>query len=309
MTVQIGQLRCFLAVADHRHFTRAARELGLAQPSVSAQVRGLEADLGSELFHRMKGNVTLTPAGEALLPFARRILADADAARSEVSDVGGLARGRLAIGATPSLAATLVPPVLARFHGAHPGIDLALREAGSMDLVSAVEEGSVDIALVILPVRHDVLETQALLREELVVAVSRQHALAKRRTIAVSDLRDTPLVMFREGYDLRSATEAACRAAGFAPTFAVEGGEMDGVLRLTAAGLGAAIVPSLVIEPGGPLRAVRIERSALTRTVGLAHRRDRRLSRAAQELVDTVRGLVHDRTWLKRTPPGLIVLR
>jgi DNA-binding transcriptional LysR family regulator len=309
MTVQIGQLRCFLAVADHRHFTRAARELGLAQPSVSAQVRGLEADLGSELFHRMKGNVALTPAGEALLPFARRILADVDAATSEVSDVGGLARGHLAIGATPSLAATLVPPVLARFHSAHPGIELTLREAGSMDLVAAVEEGAVDIALVILPVRHDVLETQALLREELVVAVARQHPLAKRRTIAVGDLRDTPLVMFREGYDLRSATEAACRAAGFAPTFAVEGGEMDGVLRLTAAGLGAAIVPSLVVEPGGPLHAVRIERSALTRTVGLAHRRDRRLSRAAQELVDTVRGLVRDRTWLKRTPPGLTVLR
>jgi DNA-binding transcriptional LysR family regulator len=309
MDMQLGQLRCFLAVAEHRHFTRAARELGLAQPSVSAQVRGLEADLGSELFHRMKGNVTLTSAGEALLPFARRILADVDAATSEVSDVGGLARGRLAIGATPSLAATLVPPVLARFHGAHPGIELTLREAGSVDLVSAVEEGSVDIALVILPVRQDVLETQALLREELVVAVSRGHPLAKRRTMAVSDLRDTPLVMFREGYDLRSATEAACRAAGFAPTFAVEGGEMDGVLRLTAAGLGAAIVPSLVVEPGGPLHAVRIERSALTRTVGLAHRRDRRLSRAAQELVDTVRGLVRDRTWLKRTPPGLTVRR
>jgi DNA-binding transcriptional LysR family regulator len=178
-----------------------------------------------------------------------------------------------------------------------------------VDLVAAVEEGSVDIALVILPVRHDVLETQALLREELVVAVSRVHPLAKRRTMAVSDLRDTPLVMFREGYDLRSATEAACRAAGFAPTFAVEGGEMDGVLRLTAAGLGAAIVPSLVVEPGGPLHAVRIERSALTRTIGLAHRRDRRLSRAAQEFVDTVHGLVRDRTWLKRTPPGLTVLR
>ena len=309
MAVQIGQLRCFLAVADHRHFTRAARELGLAQPSVSAQVRGLEADLGSELFHRMKGNVTLTPAGEALLPFARRILADVDAATSEVSDVAGLARGRLAIGATPSLAATLVPPVLARFHGAHPGIELTLREAGSMDLVAAVEEGVVDIALVILPVRHDVLETQALLREALVVAVARGHPVATRRAISVAELRDTPLVMFREGYDLRSATEAACRAAGFAPTFAVEGGEMDGVLRLTAAGLGAAIVPSLVVEPGGPLYAVRIERSALTRTVGLARRRDRRLSRAAQEFVDTVRGLVRDRSWLKRTPPGLTVLR
>jgi DNA-binding transcriptional LysR family regulator len=309
MNVQIGHLRCFLAVAERRHFTRAARELGLAQPSVSAQVRRLESELGSELFHRMKGNVTLTPAGEALLPFARRILTDVDAASSELRESGVQVRGRLSIGATPSLAATLVPPVLARFHSAYPAVDLVLREAGSGDLVTALEEGALDVALVILPVRHDVLETQPLLREELVLALARTHPLAKRRTISVADLRDVPLVMFREGYDLRNATEAACRAAGFAPTFAVEGGEMDGVLRLTAAGLGAAIVPSLVVEPRGPLHAVRIAQSALTRTIGLAHRRDRRLSRAAQELVETVRALVRDRSWLRRSPPGLTVLR
>ena len=309
MTVQMGHLRCFLAVAEQRHFTRAARELGLAQPSVSSQVRRLESELGSELFHRMKGNVTLTPAGEALLPFARRILADVDAASSELRESATQVRGRLSIGATPSLAATLVPPVLARFHAAYPAVDLALREAGSGDLVAALEEGALDVALVILPVRHDVLETQPLLREELVLALARTHPLAKRRTISVADLRDVPLVMFREGYDLRNATEAACRTAGFAPTFAVVGGEMDGVLRLTAAGLGAAIVPSLVVEPRGPLHAVRIAQSALTRTIGLAHRRDRRLSRAAQELVETVRALVRDRSWLRRSPPGLTVLR
>lgn len=307
--MQIGQLRAFLSVAEQRHFTRAARELGMAQPSVSAHVRRLESELGNELFDRRKGDLRLTIAGEALLPFARRILADVDAAASELSQVGGLARGRLSIGATPSLAATLVPPVLARFHAAYPGIELSLREAGSMELVAALEEGAVDIALVILPVRHDALETQALLREELVLAVARTHALAKRRTIAMTDLRDVPLVMFRQGYDLRSATEAACRTAGFAPTIAIEGGEMAGVLRLTAAGLGAAIVPSLIVEPRGPLRAVRLEKSALTRTIGIAHRRDRRLSRVGQELIETFRSLVRDRTWLKRSPIGLMVLR
>ncbi len=307
--MQIGQLRAFLAVAEQRHFTRAARELGMAQPSVSAHVRRLESELGNELFDRRRGDLRLTVAGEALLPFARRILADVDAASAELSQVGGLARGRLSIGATPSLAATLVPPVLARFHTACPGIELALREAGSLELVAALVEGAVDIALVILPVRHEALETQALLREELVVAVARTHPLAKRRTIAMTDLRDVPLVMFRQGYDLRSATEAACRGAGFAPTIAVEGGEMDGVLRLTAAGLGAAIVPSLIVEPRGPLRAVRIEKSALTRTIGIAHRRDRRLSHAGQELIETFRSLVRDRTWLKRSPIGLVVVK
>src|SRR6266851_1475534 len=114
MDVQIGHLRCFLAVAERRHFTRAARELGLAQPSVSAQVRRLEDELGSELFHRMKGNVTLTPAGEALLPFARRILAEVDAASSELRDTGARVRGRLAIGATHSPAARPDPSTSSR---------------------------------------------------------------------------------------------------------------------------------------------------------------------------------------------------
>ena len=309
MAVQIGQLRCFLAVAQEQHFTRAARALGLAQPSVSALVRRLEGDVGTELFHRTKGRITLTAAGEALLPYARRIVADVDAAQTQLREVGDVARGRLAIGATPSLAASLVPPVLARFHTAYPRIELALREAGSEDLVTAVEEGAVDVALVILPVRHEILETLALLREELVLAVAPEHPLAHRKTIAVADLRDVPLVMFREGYDLRTTTEAACRAAGFAPTFAIEGGEMDGVLRLTAAGLGAAIVPSIVVGQAPTLRAIRIAQPALTRTIGLAHRKDRRLSRAGQELVDTVRTLVRDRSWLENTPPGLTALR
>src|SRR5919108_3572453 len=111
MSVQVGQLRAFLAVAEQRHFTRAAKELGLAQPSVSAHVRRLESELSTELFHRMKGNVALTPAGETLLPYARRIVADVNAATEELRAVGGLVRGRIAVGATPSLSATLLPAV------------------------------------------------------------------------------------------------------------------------------------------------------------------------------------------------------
>src|SRR5258706_10015266 len=154
MNMQLGHLRCFLAVAEQRHFTRAARRLGLAQPSVSAQVRRLEEELGSDLFQRMKGNLTLTPAGEALLPYARRILADVDAASSELLATGSQVRGRLALGATPSLTATLVPPVLARFHTAYPAVDLVLREAGSVDLVAALRGGALHGALLLLPLPH-----------------------------------------------------------------------------------------------------------------------------------------------------------
>src|SRR5205814_7687987 len=134
------------------------------------------------------------------------------------------------------------------------------------------------------------------------------HALASRKTVSITDLKGVPLVMFREGYDLRATTVAACRRAGFEPVFALEGGEMDGVLRFAAAGLGVAVVPSLVIDPAGPLRAVRLA-EPLTRTIGFANRRDRHLSCAGREFVGTVRGLVRGREWLRPRPPGLTVRR
>src|SRR2546428_8132992 len=282
--MEFHQLKYFVAVAEQRHFTKAARNLRIAQPSVSRAIRVLEEELGTPLFHRMKGNVALTSAGEVLLPWARRVLADVDGAALEVRELGDLRRGRLAVGATPSVPASLLPPARARFNAAFPGVELVLHEAGSRDLVRELEQGALDVALVILPLRHEVLETTPLLREELVVAVAPDHPLASRKTISVADLKGVPLVMFRDGYDLRATTLAAFRRAGFEPTLALEGGEMDGVLRLAAAGLGVAVVPSLVIDPAGALRAVRLA-DPLTRPIGFPNPRDRRLTPAGRDVV------------------------
>src|SRR3989441_3673394 len=255
----------------------------------------------------MKGNVALTSAGEVLLPWARRALGDVDGAAGEVRELADLRRGRLAVGATPSLTITILPPALAKFHAAFPGIHLVVHEAGSRDLVAELEQGALDVALVIMPVRHETLETAPLLREELVVAVPPDHALASRKTLPIAELKGVPLVMFRDGYDLRATTIAACRRAGFEPTFALEGGEMDGVLRFAAAGLGVAVGPSLVIDPAGPPPAGRPPPPP-PRTLGFADRRDRGLSPRGREFVDTVRGLVRGRDWLRARPPGLTIL-
>lgn len=302
------QLRAFVAVAEERHFTKAARDLAIAQPSLSKRIRILEEELGTTLFHRMRGNVALTPAGEALLPWARRILGDLQVAADEVRELAGLRGGRLSVGATPSITVAILPGALSGLRAAYPGLDLKLHEAGSRDLIRELDQGALDLALVILPVRHRSLLTLALLREELVVAVTRDHALAQREAVPLAELRTLPLVMFREGYDLRETTLAACASAGFEPRLAVEGGEMDGVLRMTAAGLGVAIVPSMVVARGGALRAVRLVRPRLTRTIAFAYRKDRPPSRAARELMDRVTTLVASRKWLDAMPPGLEIV-
>ena len=291
--MELQQLRYFVAVAATGKFTGAARDLHVAQPSISKQVRKLEDELGAALLERRRTGVVLTDAGAILLPWAKRMLADLDGARSEVAGLATLERGRLSVGATPSLSTVLLPRVLASFHTEHPGITLSVVEAGSRDLVDRLAAGELDLALVILPLpREELFETTPLIREELVLAVAKDHPLARRKTVKVGELRGVPLVMFREGYDLRSATITACEQAGFHPTFAIEGAEMDGVLRMAAAGVGVAVVPRMVVERGGPLVAVRLSQPTLSRSVGVAFRRDRHHSRAADAFVARLRAFI-----------------
>lgn len=284
--VQFHQLHYFVAVAETRHFTRAAEHVHVSQPSLSQQIRALENELGAALFSRARGNVALTEAGESLLPLARRILADAETARHEVQELVQLRRGRIRLGATPSVCTGLLPDVLRAFHDLHPGIELRIEESGSRDLVRELARGAVDLALVVLPLPtpSPALTTVELLQEDLVV-VSSAAGPAPRRPVRISDLQGEPLVMFRHGYDLRELTVGACHAAGFEPSFTVEGGEMDAVLGFVRAGLGVAVVPSMVAERAGrDLRVTELAPPGLRRTIALAHRSDVPPPRAAREL-------------------------
>ncbi|MGW2563989.1 LysR family transcriptional regulator, partial [Streptomyces sp. NPDC001514] len=284
--MQFQQLQYFVAVAETRHFTRAAERVHVSQPSLSQQIRALEKELGAELFSRARGNIALTDAGEALLPLARRILADADTARHEVQELAQLRRGRIRLGATPSVCTGLLPDVLRAFHDLHPGIELLIEEGGSHDLVRELARGALDLALVVLPLPAPApaLTTVELLQEDLVVVSSAgAEAPVPRRAVRIADLQGVPLVMFRHGYDLRELTVAACRAEGFEPSFTVEGGEMDAVLGFVRAGLGVAVVPRMVAARAGrDLRVTALARPGLQRTIALAHRSDVAPPRAAR---------------------------
>ncbi len=143
----------------------------------------------------------------------------------------------------------MLAPALVAFHASHPGIELAVVEAGSHQLVPQVAAGEVDLALVVLPVTDPLVVTTPLFDDPLVLATARDHPFAARRRCPVRHLDGLDLVMFREGYDLRAVTLAACRDAGVEPRLVSEGGEMAGVLSFVAAGLGAAVVPAIAV-PG-----------------------------------------------------------
>jgi DNA-binding transcriptional LysR family regulator len=289
--MQLQQLRYFLAVAETRHFTQAADNLGVAQPTLSKQIHTLEASLGAPLFERIRGAVSLTAAGSALLPLAQRMVADADAARSAVSDIVGLRRGEVRLGATPSLCSSLVPEVLRTFRAANPEIQLYVNEGSSQDLIENLHAHTLDLALIVQPSQSpaDFLEATPILQESLVVASTLDGPPPTVfPQIALAELEHTPLVMFRAGYDIRGVTLEACRAAGFTPKFAVEGGEMDAVLAFVEAGLGVALVPSMVLINRPLLRATPLAPPGMQRTIALAHRKRTVLPHAAAALRATL---------------------
>ncbi|MFE4359846.1 LysR family transcriptional regulator [Kitasatospora sp. NPDC056800] len=305
--MQLQQLRYFLAVAETRHFTRAAEAAHVAQPSLSQQIRALERELGAELFHRTRGNIALTDAGDALLPLARRILADTETARLAVQETVQLRRGRVRLGAPPSLCTSLVPDVLRVFRDRYPGVALVVREGGSRDLVGWLAAGELDLALTITRPsgeQEPALAVTELLHEELVLVAAGRPA---RRKVRVTELKGRPLVMFREGYDVREATLAACRSAGFEPEFAVEGGEMDAVLGFVRAGIGPAVVPGMVAARSG-LAVTAFAGPGLGRTIAVAHGHEVPLTRAAEALRDTLLAHLRDAARDGELPPGTRLL-
>jgi DNA-binding transcriptional LysR family regulator len=310
--VTLLQLAYFVAVADVRSFTRAAESVGVAQPTLSRALRALEDELGSPLVERGgREGLALTPAGEAVLPLARRMLADSESARTAVAEIVGLRSGRVCIGATPSLCIGVVADVLRVFHEQYPDIRLELVEDGSQPLVRSLARGELDVALVIVPPAgiDPALHTTPVLRERLSVASPASgRAPSSRGSLTVQELARRPLVVPRKGYDVREATLQAYADAGVTPRFAVEGGEMDVVLRLVEAGTGVAVVPDLVFA-GRP----RLRRTVLTpplyRTVALARRAAWVGATSARAFRDTLLSLLAELSAGSGFPGDVQVLR
>lgn len=307
--MQLQQLRYFVAVADSRHFTQAAALTGVTQPSLSKQIHALEDSLGAPLFTRTRGNVELTPAGEALLPRARRILADVDTARLEIDELVGLRRGRLRLGATPSLCTSLVAPLLPRFRALYPAVQLSVQEDGSQDLVASLARGELDQAFIVLPEAgaDPALTAEPILSEPLVIASAQPLRDPGDGPLPLAGLAGRPMVMFRTGYDLREVTLRACYDAGFEPVFAVEGGEMDAVLGFVEAGVGVALVPSLVVA-GRPGLAVTPLAAGLRRTIALAHRRDVTPTHTAVAMRGVLEDYLREAVAYSSMPPGVEVV-
>jgi DNA-binding transcriptional LysR family regulator len=282
--MELRHLRYFEAVARHSHVTRAAEELHIAQPALSKQISQLEQELDVALFDRVGRNVRLTEAGEALLPHVRSILGQVESARVAMAERVGLRRGRAAVGTPPTVGTQLLPRALADFNQRYPGIEFRLHEAGVQTLLDLLEAGLSDMAVVTLPVNDPALTVEELFTEELVLVVGSQHRLAAEDATTIDALRDEAWVLSPKNYELREMTLQACQKAGFTPRVVLDGGEMDTLLHLVAAGVGITLVPRLAVKQDNRLVMLNVSDQQLYRSLGLVWRGDRVASPAARAL-------------------------
>ena len=268
--MELRQLAYFLAIAEERNFTRAARRIPIAQPAISQQIHRLESELSEKLFVRDRRGIRLTPAGEALLPHAQAMLANADHAREAVTAVRGLLSGRLAIGFVQPLPDRRLIGMLGAFHREHPRIELKLIEDETDALLAALHTGELDAALIGLG-SYDRLPPKVMsrlvAREPAVAAVYPEHPLSGRSSIMLRALRDTPMVALTSSSKQRSNLEAACRAAGFAPQIVAETSDLGITVELIRQQIGVAVLPRSALEGVTTVVQLTLTRPKLDRRI------------------------------------------
>ena len=287
----LRDLQYLVALAETRHFGRAALRCHVSQPTLSAQLRKLEEFLGVALIERRPRRIGLTPAGEAVVERARRMLRDAE-------DIRALARasqdplgGELKLGLIPTLGPYLLPRVAPRIARALPKLQLMLHEYQTVPLVERVVQGELDVAILALPADTKGLVTRSLFAEAFVVAMPEKHRLTARKRLKVGDLAGEKLLLLEEGHCLRDQALEVCTRAGTAEQD-FRATSLETLRQMVAAGLGITLLPRLAAE--GPFASARglvvrpFSPPAPSRVIGAAWRRSTSRSAAIMAICDII---------------------
>lgn len=286
--MELRQLEYLIAVAEEANFTRAAERVHVAQPAVSAQIARLERELGQPLFDRSRRAVRLTAAGEAALTHARCALAAVSDVRTAVEEVGELIRGSVTIG-TVTAHDVDMPALLAEFHQAHPKVSITLGTENSDTLIDGVRTGRLDAAIV--SVGSEIppgLLAEVVTDQRIVAAVGLRDPWRRRRSIALSDLDDRPVIALPPGTGIRHQFDRACVEAGVDVRVAFEASTPGALADLAESGLGVAVLPEVVANARPGLHALKITPVLRGRLI-FAWRSGGPMSPAARVLVQMAR--------------------
>src|SRR5262249_48214849 len=243
--MEVHQLEYLVAVADEGGFTKAGEGMLVAQPSLSQQIKKLEQEVGQPLFDRLPRGVALTEAGHRLLEHARRVLHELGDARRRVREVGDRVTGPLAVGAIPTIAPFLLPPVVRVFRQRWPDVKLTLIEDVTSRLVEGVGRGNLDFAVVSTTPEVGTVHVEQIGSEALYLLVPETHRLAGRKAVCWPDLEHEPFVVLHDMHCLTGQVLQLCRPHGVKPAVAAQGAQLATLAALVSAGLGVTLVPAM----------------------------------------------------------------
>ncbi|HVR81060.1 MAG TPA: DNA-binding transcriptional regulator OxyR [Luteimonas sp.] len=247
--MNLRDLRYLVALADHRHFGRAAAASFVSQPTLSTQIRKLEDELGVLLVERAPRRVMLTPIGREIVERARKVIA-------EVAQMGEIARrsqdpeaGTVRLGIFPTLAPYLLPHVLPGLRKRFPRLELLLVEEKTDQILARLRDGHLDAGLLALPIHDDQLHIEPLFDEPFVLAVPQTHALAKKASLDLRDLDHQHLLLLEEGHCLRDQALDVCHMAGADERDGFRATSLETLRQMVAAGVGITLLPVLAVQP------------------------------------------------------------
>lgn len=257
--MDLRQAAYVVAVVDHQTFTAAAASIPVSQPALSQAIASLERELGADLFHRIGRQVVLTPAGEAFVDPARRMLRDAEVARAAVADVAGLTSGRLDIVALPTLVVEPLVDLVGRFRRLHPGVLVRITEPEDAEgIVSLVRSGAAELGLGDATPDDRTLAVDQLDRQSLLAVLPPGTPLSADRDLPVTRLASFPLITTPRGTSSRRLLAAALRQADpeADPRIGVVTEHREAIVPLVMAGAGAAVLPEPIARAAATLGAV-----------------------------------------------------
>lgn len=289
--MELRQLNYVIQIALEKNFSRAAEKLHIAQPSLSQQLSKLEQEIGVLLFRRTTNSVELTQAGQVFVNKSQAILDAVEQLKQEMDDMAQMRSGRLVVGTLPITGSHILPLVLPVFGAQYPQIEVVLVEDTTAKLEQLTASGGTDLSLLSLPLIDHSLGYKPFLEEEICLAVSPQHPLAQRTgPVDISELREEPFIGLKRGQGFRQITVEICEQSGFSPQIVFESSNMETIQSLVAGGMGIAFVPQMLTRAKGadfaPTYLPLNPRP--TRTLVIASRKGRYLSKAADAFIQTL---------------------
>jgi len=292
--MDLQRLKYFVEVARQRHFSKAAEACRVSQPSLSQQIMKLEEELGGKLFERTREKVGLTALGQDFLKHARAIIAEVQAAEEFAQRMHEHQLRTIRIGAIPTIAPYLAPPLLAAIRKAHPKAHLELLEAPSAVLTEALMTGKIDYALLSPPTSvDDECDHLTLARDELLLTLPREHPLAKVKQLSQEQLEGEQVILLENSHCLSAQVGAYCRKLGLSEHLDIRGSQIDTLLGLVENGFGLTFTPALAAQAHKHRQVVHrhLPWPACTREIRLVWIKQQFLTRTQHAVLEAARSV------------------